>query len=422
MCSFMIDVFYKIIILKDKLIFYMLEGLTGLWDNILMLINVREKTLLFSEIDKVRPRIVFIGQQINFRIIKHIKWLSDSGRFEIILLQSSLGSLNNISHLTEVRVFRNKTHLKRMLKHSRNISFIYSFAAKSSYLVDVVKQRDYPVLYDPYDCISVYYGKSPTLKWMKKEVVAEEFCFQNTQYIVARNLEAQATNRIHGINKKSRHRILFSDYCDSDQFVCRHIEPSENLISIVYAGGIYGKGMQKSSHYFNDFFPIMKIMRREKIHFHIYPGFGTNPKTLSDFSTECATNSFIHLHTTVEQKSLPDKLAKYHFGVLPHFKEPGSPILESKLIYGTSLKFFNFLEAGIPILVSEEMVYMAWLVKRYSIGIIFNIGEGSLSEIILASDYKKLKQNVLKVREKLSMQKNINRLISFIESANLQGK
>lgn len=71
-----------------------------------------------------------------------------------------------------------------------------------------------------------------------------------------------------------------------------------------------------------------------------------------------------------------------------------------------------------PIIVSKENGYIATLVKEYEIGIVISQNEiDSLSEIIQQCDYEKLKANVKRAREDLSMKKHIGRLIEFYEQA-----
>lgn len=81
-------------------------------------------------------------------------------------------------------------------------------------------------------------------------------------------------------------------------------------------------------------------------------------------------------------------------------------------------KFFTYLSAGLPVIVSKEFGYIASLVKKHEIGIVISENEiDSLSEIIKRYDYEKLKANVKRAREELSMKRHINRLIEFYEEA-----
>lgn len=79
-------------------------------------------------------------------------------------------------------------------------------------------------------------------------------------------------------------------------------------------------------------------------------------------------------------------------------------------------KFFFYLEAGLPILISEEFGYAAKLVREYEIGVVVSQRDiYNLSKIIPTYDYEKLRNNVMAARKKLSMEANIDRLLDFYE-------
>lgn len=85
-----------------------------------------------------------------------------------------------------------------------------------------------------------------------------------------------------------------------------------------------------------------------------------------------------------------------------------------KLKYATTLKLFNYLEAGIPVIVSEDIIYQNWILNRY--GAAITINEKSVKVIrekILQSNYTQFKENITRNRENISIGKNIDRLINF---------
>jgi hypothetical protein len=65
-------------------------------------------------------------------------------------------------------------------------------------------------------------------------------------------------------------------------------------------------------------------------------------------------------------------------------------------------------------LVSEDLVYQNWIIKRNNAGI--TIKENDLSnmkEVIAAFDYQTLVSNLIKSREAISLKAHIPRLIEF---------
>lgn len=408
--------YYKGVKLLRKINFFAKEKSTELLDSLLDTLSIKDDSIFFKE-DKNKIRIVFAGLLPNHRVIKHMKWLNRNGNFEIILLchkSASFSDLDKNYFGHQIR-FRNLKHLKRIINGAKNINLYYAFTSKPSYARPVIEQTVVPTAFDPYDCLIVYYGRNPKQEWMKKEIPDEEFCFANASAAVARNPETRLSYEMFDLKKPQN--IFFTDYCDNDYFVNKNlsIENENSKISLVYAGGIYGKSMQKSSHGIENFSYLIDELENQRLHFHIYPSPFTDKETYYDYVEDSRRMKFLHIHETVEQKNLSNELSQYHFGVLPHFKEENFGISDDKLKLGTSLKFFNFLEAGIPVLVSNEMSFMAWMVKRYEIGVVFSKNDiKNLRKIITSSDYAKLKKNVLINRDKLSIKVNLPRLEKFI--------
>lgn len=363
-----------------------------------------------------KPLIVYAGFAPNFRVLKQIKILVESQKFELALLhhRSARMVANQIHPSCSLISFRNKFHLKRILSVA-NQELLIAYSSQPEFAAIAIGNTQSKTLFDPYDCLVVYYGLHPHLNWMKKEIPHEHFCFAKSNGIIARNLEVKESLRRYNLPSKSN--ILFSDYCDNSNFTFATKSIAKGAeISLVYAGGLYGKSARSSSHGIENFDALIESLPSNRIELHLYPNPDAPIDYYYDYILEQKNNPFLKVHQTIPQKEMGKELSKYHFGVLPHFKEENAKISDAKLAFGTSNKFFNFLEAGLPILVSNEMIYMAWLVKRYQIGIVFSEKEQhNLRSIIEQCNYSVLQQNVLKVREKLSMQHNQQRFIKFVQ-------
>jgi len=412
--SFFNNNLYRLVNFFRKLNFFLNEKSSELFDRFLLFIGQKDYTLY--SFPNQEQTIVFIGLSLNHRVVKNLKYLKLNGRYNLLLLKHRSDSFDDFesSFYHSKIIYRNKFHLKRLLFSSNKLKLIYAYASKPSYAKAAIESAGCSTIFDPYDCWVVYYGKNPKQTWMKKEIVDEEYCFANASGILARNLEVKKSIEIFSLEKKRN--ILFSDYCDNDYFI-NPGKKDNSQISLVYSGGIYGRHMLKSSHGIENFFDFIDSMQEQQIELNIYPSPQSKPEVYFDYIEESKKSKYLKMHSTVKQKDLALELSKYHFGVSPHFKEESSSVSKDKLERGTSLKFFNFLEAGLPILMSSEMKYMAWLVERYKIGIVFSKADiPALSRIIKSADYAELQKNVVGIREKLSMKNNMHRLINFIEN------
>lgn len=402
-----------------RLIFFLLkEKTTGLLDTILLLSKIPDRSIRFTP-NTEKKQLVVVGQVLNHRIIKIVKWLHASGCYEIIVVchRSSVKSDLYPNYYDKLVVFRNKLHLQRLMQGASDQGLLIAFASKPSYAEIAIKYSRVPTIFDVYDCMVIYHGKTSHLKWLRKELISEEYCFKNASAILARSPENRMALKMYDIQKKPG--IYFADYCDNEYFVnnSSNLATADSVIHITYAGGIHGKHLKnKLAQGLTDFYSFIEHLEEQGIHFHIYPSPLLNKENYYDYVEAAKELKYLHIHTSIPQHNLSLVLSAYHFGVLPHFRTHESKISDDKLERATSLKFYNYLEAGMPILVSSEMGYMAWLVKRYSIGIVFDRSDfPNMKSLILAHDYEVLKRNVLKARTKLSMAQNLPHLIKFLD-------
>lgn len=109
------------------------------------------------------------------------------------------------------------------------------------------------------------------------------------------------------------------------------------------------------------------------------------------------------------------KIAHYDFGLMVYdFGGIYTGDLHFKHLIPT--KLFNYLEAGLPVLVSDRFSAVCSIVKEYRIGVVINQREIEfLPEIIEMLDVAELKKNVVAAREELQMHNNIHRLTGFYE-------
>lgn len=395
-----------------KLKQFALEKLFEYFDQFLLWLNIPAIKIIPNS---AKPLILYSGYSPNFRVLKQIKILIESNKFEVILLhhRNAANITQQVHQNCATYSFRNRFHLQRILLQAKQ-NLLIAYSSQPEFAAVSLKYAQSKTLFDPYDCLVVYYGIQPHLNWMQKEIPHEKYCFENTTGIIARNLEVNESLRRYGLEGKPT--ILFSDYCDNGNFTYREkVLKHGDEISLVYAGGLYGKSARGSSHGIENFDALISSLPQNKIYLHLYPNPDAPIDYYYDYIVEQKQNPFLKVHKSIPQKQMGEELSKYHFGVLPHFKEKSSKISPAKLAYGTSNKFFNFLEAGLPILVSSEMIFMAWLVNRYKIGIVFNEQEQkNLRAVIENCNYTLLQQNVLFVREQLSMHNNQLRYIKFV--------
>ena len=106
-------------------------------------------------------------------------------------------------------------------------------------------------------------------------------------------------------------------------------------------------------------------------------------------------------------------LSNFDFGVVP-FEHSYSEKYYSKNQYASTLKFFVYLEMGLPILISDYWAFPAWITKRYKLGIVTNYKQLDNTNLHVSNeDYRDILKNIETFRNRFSLQKNKDKLIKF---------
>lgn len=320
------------------------------------------------------PFLLYICEMLPARAGRMAKWVARTSSERIVLLCHRDGFIPAFTNegFAEVLLYRNAWHLRRILKAMPKPKLVHGFAPKSKY-PDVARcalqPQGVPYIHDLQDTLVVYYGTDVKPRWLREELPHERACMAEADGLIAHSLEPNEGFRRYGIARKDRPPTLyFPLYCDDDAFVDNVPKTSDTEIHLVYAGGVAGSH-RDPRHYGNiQFFGLIETLTGQGLHFHIYPSPTNIRADVEEYEALSRVNPRFHFHAPVSQERLAGELAKYHWGILPFFKEL-SEQSTAKLKYATTLKLFNYLEAGLPIMVSKDLSYQSWIVGRYEAGI-----------------------------------------------------
>jgi hypothetical protein len=358
--------------------------------------------------------VVFVGEQLPPRIPRLSKYLRKNFGYKTILLCSVAGYVQAYAedHFDRTELVRNEAHLKRMLLKYSGADLIHGFAPKSRMGYVAMKHSEKPYIHDLQDVLAVYYGIHPTLSWVAKDLVFEKACMSEADGIVAQSTEPNPAGRLYGIKHRAP-RLYFPLLCDPETFQT-NAHAADKPLSVVYAGGLAGSHRNPDTHGNVQLFRIIDILSASGIEFHVYPAPSLPEEDLREYRKTTQLNPLFTLHEPVAQSQLPGELSKYHFGILPFFKSYAKDLSALKYKYATTLKLFNFWEAGLPIIVSEDLGYQSWMVKRHKGGIVISEADmQQLGQRLKTTDYKALKDEVIRTREKYSLEKHTLRMHQF---------
>ena len=196
------------------------------------------------------------------------------------------------------------------------------------------------------------------------------------------------------------------DYCNREFFVdnSRKLSDEDDEYHVVQVGG----GISPAH------LPFVKNLIEQKIHFHIYPmPLCMTPFTYRKFSQLDRTERYIHLERSVPYSEITREIAKYDFGSHIHL----TYLAPVGFKFAHSHKFFCYLEAGLPIIVSDCLQYIKKTVVESKAG--FSVRDTDfpvLHKMIERYDYDDLRRNVMEAREKLLIDNHAERLINFYDS------
>ena len=129
-------------------------------------------------------------------------------------------------------------------------------------------------------------------------------------------------------------------------------------------------------------------------------------------------NPFFHFHHPVPSRLLCAELAQYDYGIHPvraDFlqKEVNGYNKKEKLIYGVTNKFFDYIDAGIPIIAASPTLFAKYFESMGAL-IPWTIEEYNFKELRKnKSMYKKKAESAF---TELQIKNHIHKLISFYHS------
>jgi len=266
------------------------------------------------------------------------------------------------------------------------------------------------------DCIGVW-GKDNT----ELGFFAEQYACENADGIILGYSSKAADILKQRYNVKSPilefHTYICKEFISSKKTI--KYSQEDGKIHLVYGGNVAPSNLPKKVFADVQFHELIKEFTKQGFYFDIYTTPHVSPikfeQFFSDYIAISKKNNLFRFMKGLSLDNAPYEFSRYDFGMMVYLFNQGT-FLNETLNTRLPGKFFLYLEAGLPILISEELKYVAKIVEEYEIGIVVSQEDiYNLSEVISAYDYGKLKNNVLFAREKFSMETHINTLLKFYE-------
>jgi virulence-associated protein VapD len=379
-----------------------------------------------------KATIVYVPRRSRIRLYKIAKAAKLSNEFKLILVcEENYYDKELFEGLFDEVIFYNKRNvinkskiykdITKKLKYSSGLNnlikiinnikpdLVHAFCEPYDHIEKIIKETNYPVIMsDGADFSGISSGIENLDKKTKKQ---EKFCFENVEGLIYKGPK-QVTDyyRKYGYKIKCRELTWF-DHTDEDIFVnhINKLSQKDNEIHTVFTGHISTNPKIKYCYYI----PLAKILAKQKIHLHIYP----NPnqyKTSNDYLKLDKNEPYFHFHKPLPMKKLINEIAKYDWGIWIHSEETTIRTTKEKIKTGIGNKMFTYLEAGLPIIVSDSRLYGVEIVIGNNLGFKINDKEWvNLKTLIKHQNISQLINNIKIKRKELSIQSNKSKLAGF---------
>ena len=346
---------------------------TGKYETVLISFNKVDKKFFGIAYDKIIN--LEISQKINlknlFFFIKKIFSKEGSKFFaEIKSLHPYIVQVNNLDLLTRLSLF----------------------------LIDA----KVPKIYYAYDILAFYRKKFSMRENFLKKI--EKYYFKNMDGILHKGPKGELEFLDYSVNAPD---LALLPGCLEDW---THVPKKKNMKEIHLA--VDGPPLE-GSYYLHSFKDIIKEITSQKIHLHTY---GKSLFNDEYFLNEQKNNFYFHYHDKINPKELNKEISNYQYGIVLDFFNKLINPLWLKTSIGN--KMYNYLEAGLPIIMTNDLKAMTEIVKKHKLGIGIDYKDiKELKNILSKLNYEKLQKNVKIAQKELSITNLVKELESFYEKA-----
>lgn len=363
-----------------------------------------------------KKEIIFVKRNPQVRIYKEA-WAIKKRfpEYKLILIGNKVDEEFFNEVFDEILYYNSLQELIQYIK--TNEPLVYHVHAEPNVEPAVVAEYSkVPVVYDVYDFSGVRYG----LEHLPvEERNYEKFALENCSAIVFKFPESILDYyREHGY-KIDVPVITYMDYCVDDYFSTGM--PEDKITSLVYAGVLNPTHWPREKYGNNQYYDIVEQVIRQQIYYNIYINKWQveSENEYRDYLDLMKKNEYLKFNFSRPQSVLQNEIKDKSFGVSFHnFYVTNHNPLFGETSIGNKLS--TYLEAGLPVIVSDNLKLNTKIVEDLGVGFGVSLDNMSnLREIIESYDYRKLKQNVMNVREGgMSALANVPRLIDFYKEIN----
>jgi hypothetical protein len=378
------------------------------------LINLFDRKARIWSGENQLNHILFVTEDPRIDILRFYSALKESfrGEVRVMIPHTKLDGLFLTAGFKEVIFFRNHWDFRNKLNQLKNIDIVHGFTRRCYVIEILLKEYQVPVVISVKDTSVASFGLEPPRWYLRKEIPSEKYSFENVDGILAESLEVNYAYRLFQSKKKPK-RIYFPNLCEDAKIIPVDKNKTEGAIHLVYVGAVRGSQDSKADHGNIQMHWLIESLNKQKIHFHIYPNPSLARPIYEEYFKMSEELPFFHMHESVSPEKMNKEIAQYHFGLIPFFNEDTqrSPL---KRYYSSSLKIFNYLESGLPTIISKDMGHQRWILERYGLAIgVTKSNFHDLKSVLNNYNYPNLVDNLETKRNQFRLNIQMQRVLSF---------
>lgn len=358
--------------------------------------------------------ILFLVGHCTQRTVKIASALKNQG-YSISVIEypemyHANGTLEELESICDEKIYCSTAEeiMYTMLHSNAFVAHAFSYwgASTIEYILLQRKALFPKIVFEKYDILNGM-GRSISSFDLKME----RYCMEHADGVSCRSYELEYL--VDELKFQVNKSIMFFDYCSDIDMIDNFPSITEEELAICYVGGVPLESEYPSVPY-ACFLALAEICREGCCHFHVYPSIWCEER-LKEY-IECEKNNpYFHLHKPVSNKLVSKEISRYDYGIFPVRsnclqKENQGEKVWNKIIYSAVNKFFDYLDAGLPIIALTPVKFSEEFEKK---DVLIRWGMDNYDFQELMKIKNEMKKNVLYEREYWNIKNKIKELIQF---------
>lgn len=252
-------------------------------------------------------------------------------------------------------------------------------------------------------------------QWAEEEFWAEEFLFKNIEGIVFQDSPQSIECLCERYDVTGLKGLHFQSYPLQEWLQPPREKSTPPPWRLVYAGGIHSNQDRTNDGYFltRSLLELIPAITSQNIQFDIYNAYDRTGQGYEEFIALAREDPLFNYFPALANHNLAPVLSTYDWGwYVLDFKKTVVKKQFYQECFGS--KFWAYVEAGLPILISPEHTYMAGLAKDLGIGLPFAASQiGDLRQVLDQADRDRFCSQLDLIQQEYIMEKQIKRLEDF---------